>query len=158
MTLPRQRDTPQRALDRIRRIAWLMDNSIGVPGTGFRIGLDPLIGLIPGFGDIAGAIFSCYIVLSGARLGASRSTLFRMLWNVLVEVVIGAVPILGDLFDAGWKANARNLALLERSLENQSLAIAKDRGFVVVLGAGITILAGAAVFSAYLLIRWLFSM
>jgi Domain of unknown function (DUF4112) len=144
------------ALERVRRLAWLMDNSIPIPGTRIRIGLDPLIGLIPGLGDFAGAIFSGYIVLVGTRLGASRGTILRMIWNVLVETVIGMVPILGDIFDAGWKANARNMALLERTLANEALAHRRDSRFVLALGLGLTGLLAAVFGSAFLLIRWLF--
>ena len=137
-------------------MAWLLDNSIPIPGTNWRIGLDALIGLIPGLGDAAGAVFSSYILLEAGKLGASRSTLLRMGANVLIESVVGIVPLIGDLFDAGWKANQRNLRLLERSLETPALARRRDRGFVaatvVVVGAiGIGLAA-----ATWALLAWLF--
>lgn len=98
---------------RLRALAWLLDNSIPLPG-GYRIGLDPLIGLIPGLGDAIGGLLSAYIVNEARSLGAPRSILLRMLSNVAIETVIGAVPFAGDLFDAAFKANTRNLALLAR--------------------------------------------
>jgi hypothetical protein len=101
---------PRRA--RLNRLAWLLDSSIRVPGTNFRIGLDALLGLLPGGGDAAGVLLSSYIVLEAARMGAPRRTLFLMLLNVAVEALVGAIPLAGDLFDAAWKANQRNVALL----------------------------------------------
>jgi hypothetical protein len=104
------------AAERMRRmhsLAWLLDSSIPLPG-GYRIGLDPLIGLLPGLGDAIGAVMSAYIINEARALGAPRSVLMRMTGNVVVEAVIGAIPLLGDLFDAGFKANMRNMALLEK--------------------------------------------
>ena len=147
-----------KTLQRVRGLAWLLDNSIPIPGTRMRIGLDAVIGLIPGLGDAAGAVLSSYILLEAGKLGAPRSTLLRMGANVLVESVVGIVPLVGDLFDAGWKANQRNLALLERSLESPALARRRDLGFVtatvIVVGA---IGIGLAVGTVWLL-RWLFSL
>lgn len=98
-------------MQRLRALAWLMDNSIPLPG-GFRIGIDALIGLIPGIGDAIGAVISTYIINEARDLGAPRSVLLRMMSNVVIETVIGIIPFAGDLFDAGFKANSRNLALL----------------------------------------------
>ena len=143
-------------LQRVRGLAWLLDNSIPIPGTRFKIGLDALIGLIPGFGDAAGALLSSYILLEAGKLGVARSTLLRMGANVLIEAVIGIIPLAGDLFDAGWKANQRNLGLLERALEMPGLARRRDRGFVaatvIVVGAiGIGLAA-----ATWALLAWLF--
>lgn len=108
--------TETQAADKMRRlrgVAWLLDNSIELPG-GYRIGLDAIIGLIPGIGDAVGALLSAYILNEARSLGAPRSVLMRMMGNVLVETVIGAIPFAGDIFDAAFKANMRNIALLER--------------------------------------------
>ncbi|HEX2076652.1 MAG TPA: DUF4112 domain-containing protein, partial [Longimicrobium sp.] len=110
--------TPQdRALRRLDALGYLLDNSIRVPGTGFRFGADALIGLVPGLGDAAGSLMSAYIVVQAARLGAPPSSLVRMLLNVGIEALVGAIPFAGDLFDAVFKANLRNLELLHRELE-----------------------------------------
>lgn len=101
----------QTRLQRIRQLAWLLDNSIPLPG-GYRIGLDPLIGLIPGLGDAIGAAISAFIINEARLLGAPGSVLLRMSGNVMIETLIGAIPFAGDLFDAGFKANSRNIALL----------------------------------------------
>ena len=108
----------QRALDdplaRARTLTRVLDSAARVPGTSFRFGLDPLLGLIPGLGDMTGAALSAYLVLLASRHGAPKAVIMRMLGNVAVDAAVGTVPVLGDLFDAGWKANTRNLALLER--------------------------------------------
>jgi len=101
----------------IRQLARLLDAAIRVPGTNVRFGLDAILGLIPGAGDVAGGILSTFIIVQAARLGAPRSVLARMVMNVAIDSVVGAVPILGDLFDVGWKSNTRNAALLERYAE-----------------------------------------
>jgi hypothetical protein len=103
--------------DRLARLAWLLDASIPVPGTRFRVGLDALIGLVPVLGDLAGVALSGYILAEAARLGASRSVLARMAFNVALEGLVGLVPLAGDVFDAAWKANQRNVRLLARFLE-----------------------------------------
>ena len=99
-------------LRRLDKLSQLLDTAILIPGTRFRVGLDGLLGLIPGVGDTIGAVFSTYIILEAARLGFAKGTLLRMIGNVAVETLVGAVPILGDIFDIAWKANVRNLALL----------------------------------------------
>ena len=115
---PRSRTThsslDQASYDGLERLAWLLDSAIVVPGTRFRVGLDALIGLIPGLGDLIGTALSAYIVAAAARRGLPRSVLLRMAFNVGLEAVVGVVPILGDLFDAAWKANQRNMALLRQ--------------------------------------------
>jgi hypothetical protein len=111
------RDPARRAAEiaRLRALAWMLDTSIPLPlpfAKNFRIGLDAIIGLIPGVGDVLGGLLSSIIVLEAWRFGAPKRTLARMGFNVLAEVVVGAVPFLGDIFDASWKANVRNLRLM----------------------------------------------
>lgn len=110
-----------------RRLARLLDSAVGIPGTRFRLGLDSLLGIVPGLGDVAGAAASGYLVLLGARHGVPRAVLMRMIGNVAVDAVGGSVPVLGDLFDVGWKANTRNLHLLERSLGAPATSAAEPR-------------------------------
>src|SRR4051794_31023830 len=90
--------------DHVRHLAWLLDSAFEIPGTRIRIGLDPLIGLIPVLGDLIGMLLGGYIVLLAGRLGAPRVVLMRMLLNVLIDSVLGSVPIAGDFLDAAWKA------------------------------------------------------
>jgi hypothetical protein len=126
-----------------------LDTSIRIPGTGRRIGLDPLLGLVPWAGDAIGALLSAYLVWESARLGATRGMVARMLLNVAVETVVGVIPVAGDVFDAVWKANSRNLRLLEGYLADPARAGVAARRFwvgmaAVVVGsvAGMVVLAG----------------
>lgn len=116
----------ERRLKRLRTLSWVLDRSI--PVGRWRIGLDPILGVLPGLGDWIGAIMSLYVVYESARMGAPARTLARMGGNILVETLVGSIPILGDLFDAAWQANTRNLALIERHYaEERSTAGLKPR-------------------------------
>ncbi|MCC5631547.1 DUF4112 domain-containing protein [Nostoc sphaeroides] len=103
-------------LNRIRKLSRLMDTSIRIPLTGFRIGIDPIIGLVPGAGDLISTAFSAYIIFLATRFGIPRQDLAKMIFNVGLETVVGTVPLVGDLFDAFYKSNIRNLAILEQHL------------------------------------------
>jgi hypothetical protein len=98
----------------LRRVAQLYDAGMRIPGTQFRIGLDPLIGLVPGVGDLIGAGVAIWIVAEAAHLGASGFVLLRMVLNVAIDTIGGAIPVAGDVFDALWRANLKNVRLLER--------------------------------------------
>ena len=102
-----------RRLARIRRLAWLLDAAVRVPGTKFRFGLNSVIGLAPAAGDAAMTAVSLYIVYEAYQIGLPPAQLARMLGNVAIEAVAGSVPVLGDLFDATFKANMRNIALID---------------------------------------------
>jgi hypothetical protein len=139
-------------LEQVRRLARTLDTSIPLPG-GLRIGWDAVLGLIPGVGDGAGAVLSSFIVLQSARLGASRAVLTRMVGNVALEALLGAVPFLGDLFDAAFKANVRNVRLLEQHLAAPGRTQRASTGWVVgllVVLVGLFVLAGVL---AVLLLR-----
>lgn len=111
-------DTTKRlaTLNRIRKLSRLMDTSIGIPGTRFRFGLDPILGLVPGAGDLVSTAFSAYIIYLATRVGIPNQDLRQMIFNVGLEAVVGTVPLVGDLFDAVYKSNIRNLAILEKHL------------------------------------------
>jgi len=144
--------------DRIRKglqqLAWLLDSSIPVPGTKLTVGVDALVGLFPVIGDLIGVAFSSYILSQAARLGAPRSVLWRMAFNIALEGVVGIVPLAGDLFDAAFKANQRNVILLDAWLDQPkrterstqafaALLICALVLFLVLLGAGGYFLARA---------------
>lgn len=117
--MPDKLQMHQAALARLDRYATLMDARFRVPGTRIRFGLDPIIGLIPGIGDALGLALSLYVVVEAVRLGVSKRVLFSMLRNVGLEALVGVVPVLGDVFDIGFKANLRNAALLRRYIEDR---------------------------------------
>jgi hypothetical protein len=104
-------------LNRIRKFSRLMDSSIRIPIIGFRFGLDPIIGLVPGVGDVIDTALSAYLIYLAAQFSLPRHVLGWMIFNIGLEAVIGTVPIAGDLFDAFFKSNIRNLALLEQHLQ-----------------------------------------
>jgi len=106
-------------LNRIRKLSRLMDTAIGIPGTKFRIGLDPIMGLIPGAGDLVSTTFSAYIIYLATQIGIPSQDLKKMIFNIGLEAVVGTVPLVGDLFDAYYKSNIRNLAILEQHLQNE---------------------------------------
>ncbi len=106
----------QARLQRLRRLAWLIDGAFGLPGTRFRFGLNSVLGLLPVGGDALLGAISLYIVYEAAQLGVPGPQLARMVANVAVEMVGGSVPVLGDLFDMALKANLRNMAIIERHL------------------------------------------
>ncbi len=129
------------ALQRIRTLTHVLDNAILIPGTTYRIGLDPIMGLIPGGGDTVGTMLSAYIVLEALRFGLPRDTLVRMVGNLALDGVLGTMPLLGDFFDATWKANSKNLALLEVHAANPDESLAADRGFVIFIAVVVVAIA-----------------
>ena len=153
MTIPRGAVAPDRAaaLQRARRIARLLDSAFSIPGTDIRVGLDPIIGLFPGFGDVAGGAMSAYILLVAGRLGAPTSVLFRMVLNIVVDTLVGSIPVLGDLFDVGWKSNMRNVALLEQFADRPQAARRSSQAIAVALAAGaLVVVVGLGVALFYL--------
>jgi len=143
------------ARERLRQLAWLLDSSIPVPGTRLTIGLDALIGLFPFVGDLVGVLLSAYIVGEAARLGAPKSVLWRMSLNAGIEGLVGIVPLAGDVFDAAFKANQRNVRLLDAWLDEPRRTVRNSRllGAAIVAGALLAVLALAAAATA--LVRWL---
>jgi hypothetical protein len=104
---------PRDRIRRLRSLANLFDSVIPLPG-GLRIGLDPILGLIPGVGDAIGAIVAMFILTEATNIGVPRSIVWRMMGNVLLDSLLGSIPFIGDLFDFAFKANSRNVDLLER--------------------------------------------
>ena len=119
--------------ERLAWIAWLLDSSIPITGTSFTIGLDAIVGIVPVLGDLIGVLLSSYILGEAARLGAPRSLLMRMSFNVAVEGIVGMIPLAGDVFDAAWKANQKNVRLLDGWLDSPQKAKRSSRLFAVLL-------------------------
>ena len=139
------------ARERLNFLAWLLDSSIPLPGTSFTIGLDAIIGLLPFLGDLIGVALSSIIVAEASRLGAPRALLLRMAFNVAVDGVVGIVPLLGDAFDAGWKANQKNVRLLNRWLDHPHKAQRGNRIFVGLLALALAGFVGLCSWLVYLL-------
>jgi hypothetical protein len=140
-----------------QRLAWLLDDVFRIPGTKLRFGLDPILGLIPGGGDVAGGALSAYIIMAAARLGAPPPVLIRMGMNVIVDTVLGGFPVVGDLFDAGWKANRRNAVLLEQYAEQPAPVTRRSRMVLVAVLALLALFILGMAAATVLILRWLLS-
>lgn len=148
----------QRMLARFRALADLFDNRFRVPGTKWRFGIDPLLGLVPGLGDVVGAAFAIWSVILARRLGAPGIIQTQMLANIAIDMLGGAVPIVGDLFDLAFKAHARNRKLLDAWLEGPDAAVRDTQRTLVrkplVLLAVVVLLGSlAAVFTIWLAVK-----
>lgn len=137
----------------MRGLAGALDTVFRIPGTNMRFGADALIGLLPGIGDVAGAGMAGYIILVAAKLGAPAPVLLRMLLNVAIDTVVGAVPLAGDVFDAAWRANSRNAALLERHLASPATARRASRWVIAGVFVALFLLVAGAVAVSVLLVR-----
>lgn len=111
----------------VEKLARLMDSRFNIPGIPIRLGLDTIIGLIPGIGDTIGLGISGYIIAQSKRVGVNRTTIYKMIANVFIDWLIGIVPILGDLFDWGWQANNRNAGLLRQHFEKQLVEVGEPQ-------------------------------
>jgi len=140
---------------RVRALARALDTAIRIPGTSIRFGLDSIIGLVPGAGDVLSSILSGYIVLASARLGVPPWVVVRMILNLGVDTLVGSVPLAGDLFDVGFRANTRNAALLERHMAEPQAARRSSKVAVLAAIAGVVILAAGGIALAMLMVRGL---
>jgi hypothetical protein len=120
-------------LDTLRTVAQLLDSAFVLPGTSMRIGLDPILGLVPGLGDLISPIFTVGILWQARELGIPKVVQLRMIFNVAIDTMVGLVPVLGDLFDFAWKANDMNMALLERHAHEEHRAAPGDWLFVAAM-------------------------
>jgi hypothetical protein len=127
------RESDARMLAALRKWSILLDSAFRVPGTKMTFGFDPILGLIPGLGDLTTPVFAGLLLLHAVRMKIPRVVQLRMVINAAIDLAIGVVPVVGDLFDFGWKANVKNLALLERYAHLGSKANAADWLFVLVV-------------------------
>jgi hypothetical protein len=104
----------------VRWLSYLLDERFRIPGTKYRIGLDGLLGVLPGVGDTVGTLLSAYILFEAIQLGIPRATLLRMVANIALDTLVGAIPVVGDVFDVAWKANKKNVALLNAYMASQA--------------------------------------
>lgn len=138
-------------LEALRKVSQLLDSAFPVPGTSYRVGLDPILGLVPGIGDLVSPLFTIGILWQGRDLGLPRIVQLRMIFNVAIDTLTGIVPVVGDLFDFAWKANNKNMALLERHAHEESAASSGDWLFV---GAMVLLLLLIAV-TPFIIAGWL---
>jgi hypothetical protein len=145
-------------LKRLRQLSRLLDNIVNIPGTKVGIGLDPIIGLLPIGGDVLGLLLSSYIIIEAAQLGVSTATLGRMVINVIVDSLVGAIPMLGDLFDFAWKANNYNIILLEEALKSPQENKKADKSFIAIFSIGLFFLAVVLIAIPMILLRILWQL
>lgn len=144
----------EQRLELLRRASRLLDSALPVPGTSFRFGLDPILGLIPGLGDLVSPLFTIGIIWQARDLGLPRVIQLRMIFNVIIDTVIGMIPLAGDLFDFAWKSNDMNLTLLEKHAYEERTGSAGDWVFVLACIAALVVIAAVPI----LLLGWLGSM
>lgn len=133
-------DAKAPTLRRLRQLSRVLDKAITIPGTEVSVGLDPLLGLLPVGGDALALIFSGYIILEAARLGAPKATLGRMILNLIIDSLVGSLPIAGDLFDFAWKSNEYNIKLLEEHLKIPGRTQKADTWFVLTVLFGLLLI------------------
>jgi len=144
----------EQRLEALRGVSQLLDSAFELPGTTYRIGLDPILGLVPVLGDFASLLFTVALIWQARDLGIPRVSQLRMIFNAAIDALIGVIPFAGDLFDFAWKANQRNLAILERHAYEEHPASAGDWLFVAGMIALLALIAVAPFFLAF----WLFSL
>lgn len=141
----------ERRLGALRQVSRLLDSAFVVPGTTYRIGLDPILGLLPGLGDLASPLFMIGLLWQSRDLGVPRVVQLRMLGNVAIDSIVGMVPLAGDLFDFAWKSNDMNMALLDQHAYEERPASAGDWMFVILMIALLVVIAVVP----FLLLGWL---
>jgi hypothetical protein len=147
------RESDVRTLAALRKWSVLLDSAFRVPGTKLTFGLDPILGLIPGIGDLTTPLFAALLLLHAVRLRIPKIVQLRMLLNAAIDLVIGVVPLVGDFFDFGWKANVRNLALLEWHAHPEAKGTASDWAFVLIVLGALALIA----LTPLVIITWLLS-
>jgi uncharacterized protein DUF4112 len=145
---PRDRDDDEL----LEWLAWLMDESIAIGP--WKIGLDGLVGLIPGIGDMAGAAVSAFIILGAAQRGIARSAVIRMVINVAFDAFLGALPLFGDIFDFAYKSNIRNMEIYREAMRGERRA-AKDWAFIVLVAVMLFVIFSLPVIGLIILTRYL---
>jgi hypothetical protein len=142
-----------RRMEALRALQRLLDDAFRVPGTNLRFGWDPLVGLIPWLGDVLTAIFSGAIILQAHHMRVPRVVQLRMVMNVAIDVIVGVIPVVGDLADFAWKSNAMNFALLERHAAQPGPATARDWVFVAGVLAAVVVIAVAPLVVLYWIVH-----
>jgi uncharacterized protein DUF4112 len=143
----------ERRMRALRSLQQMLDSAFRVPGTDIRFGWDPIIGLVPWIGDVLTGIVSCAIILQAHHMQVPRVVQLRMLMNVGIDVVLGVIPVLGDVADVFWKSNAKNFALLERHAARVETATAGDWLFVTGMLAAVVVIAAVPLAVMYWLVH-----
>jgi hypothetical protein len=138
----------------VRGLAKILDEAITIPGTNRKIGLDAILGLIPGIGDLGSAAIGGYILLVASKLGVPAVVLWRMLLNLGIDTMLGSIPFAGDIFDVAFRANSKNADLLMQSLAEPAAARRSSRWVVVLVALGFMAVTAAGLIATYFVFRW----
>ena len=141
-------------IKQLERWAWLLDNSIPIPGTSIKMGLDSLIGLIPGIGDITGGALSSYILLQAVSSGVAPVVIARMAVNIMFDTIIGMIPIVGDIFDITFKANLRNIELMANYYNSPREAVKRNTLSIVMISIAFISALSLIIWVAVNLLVW----
>jgi Domain of unknown function (DUF4112) len=142
-------------IKQLERWAWLLDNSIRIPGTSIKMGLDSLIGLIPGIGDITGGALSSYILLQAVSSGVAPVVIARMAVNIMFDTIVGMIPIVGDIFDITFKANLRNIELMSNYYNSPQEAVKRNTLSIVIISISFISALSLIIWMAIKLFVWL---
>lgn len=150
--MPRKKASPVEIEEGLENLARYLDGFFRIPGTGWRFGLDALIGLIPNVGDTLTSFASFYILVAGVRYGVPKITLLRMAFNIGLDYLVGTIPIIGDAFDFVWKANTQNMDLIRERATGKDVATTSDYLFVFgIIGFLVLVLVGSILVSVYII-------
>ncbi|GAB4554349.1 MAG: DUF4112 domain-containing protein [Pleurocapsa sp.] len=153
--MPAKKLSQTNKVDRLRRLSQILDNAIPIPGTKYRLGLDPILGLLPGGGDTITGALGAYIIIEAAKMGLPRKVIGEMVGNIIFDSLAGTIPVIGDLFDIGWKANVKNITLLEKHLQLTPQKRKTDVVFVIGLTVFLALIVLGFATLTFWMIRWL---
>jgi hypothetical protein len=142
-------------IKKLERWAWLLDNSIRIPGTSIRMGLDSLIGLIPGIGDVTGGALSSYLLLQAVSSGIPSVVIARMVVNVMFDTLIGMIPLVGDIFDIAFKANQRNIELMTNYYNSPGEAVKRNTISILIISISFLSVLALVIWVAIKVFIWL---
>ncbi|MGZ8162756.1 MAG: DUF4112 domain-containing protein [Methylobacter sp.] len=142
-------------IKQLERWAWLLDNSIRIPGTSIRMGLDSLIGLIPGIGDVTGGALSSYLLLQAVSSGIPSVVIARMVANVVFDTLIGMIPLVGDIFDIAFKANQRNIELMTNYYNSPREAVKRNTISILIISISFLSVLALVIWIAIKVFIWL---
>ena len=148
---------PVEVEESLDNLAYYLDGLFRVPGTGWKFGLDGLIGLVPNVGDTLTSVASFYILVAGVRYGVPKITLLRMAMNIAVDYLLGSVPVIGDAFDFVWKANQMNMDLIRTRASGKGTGKTSDYLFVFALIAALIVLLVGSIFASLFMLWWVFT-
>jgi hypothetical protein len=153
--VPQRERNLEQVKDQLDHLAWLMDNYFRIPGLGWRFGFEAIIGLIPGFGDVVSGVIGVVLLMRAVQFKLPKIVITRMVLNNLIDITVGAIPFLGDLFDFAFKANTRNMVLFRQYAEGPTKSTKSHWIFLICLMLGFAFILGLIAYGTYAILRLL---